>query len=65
MFTGHGFKELGNKLVQDTRLVSGVGIALRLGQMARIELNYCFPVWFQDTDSVVKGVQFGIGVQFL
>lgn len=61
----NSLKELGDKIVQDTRLVTGVGIALRLGQMARVELNYCFPVWFQDSDNVVKGVQFGIGVQFL
>lgn len=61
----HNVKELADKIVQDTRLVTGVGVALRLGQMARVELNYCFPVWFQDTDSFVKGVQFGIGVQFL
>ncbi|XP_075209779.1 sorting and assembly machinery component 50 homolog [Lycorma delicatula] len=48
-----------------TRMAYGAGIAMRIGQMARIELNYVIPVYFQETDSTSKGVQFGIGLHFL
>lgn len=43
----------------------GIGMALRLGQMARVELNYCIPVFFQRGDQINSGVQFGIGMHFL
>lgn len=58
-------RELLLSMTENSRLVYGVGLAVRLGQIARIELNYCIPVLFKETDSVVRGVQFGIGVQFL
>lgn len=50
---------------QNVRIAYGVGLAIRLGQMARVEINYCFPKQFDPNDSRQQGVQFGIGVQFL
>lgn len=50
---------------QNLRLSIGLGLALRLGKMARVELNYCFPVKKQKGDVDNPGVQFGIGVMFL
>lgn len=47
------------------RTAVGLGIVLRLGTMARAELNYCFPLKKDDSDGEVDGVQFGIGVEFL
>jgi len=80
LFRLHSFVNLGNvgvidgdgddralleKATENIRIAYGVGIAIRLGQMARIEINYCFPHAFERTDSPQPGVQFGIGVQFL
>ncbi|KAB0791180.1 hypothetical protein PPYR_02980 [Photinus pyralis] len=53
------------KVKTNIRVAYGIGLAMRLGQMARIEINYCFPHSFQETDLSQPGVQFGIGVQFL
>ncbi|XP_069685589.1 sorting and assembly machinery component 50 homolog isoform X1 [Periplaneta americana] len=47
------------------RLAYGIGVAVRLGQMARVELNYCMPVLFRREDQPHPGVQFGIGMHFL
>lgn len=43
----------------------GLGLALKLGGVARIELNYCIPVTASRTDKVTSGLQFGVGVNFL
>lgn len=53
------------KVKTNIRVAYGIGVAMRLGQMARIEINYCFPYSFQETDLSQPGVQFGIGVHFL
>ncbi|XP_071441957.1 sorting and assembly machinery component 50 homolog A [Hetaerina americana] len=50
---------------QNIRLAYGIGIALRLGQIARVELNYCVPVLAQKYDHVCPGVQLGVGLSFL
>jgi len=47
------------------RLVSGLGLAMRIGQVARIELNYCVPLKSESSDATVEGFQFGVGVDFL
>lgn len=52
-------------LTTDIRIAYGVGICLRIGQMARLELNYCVPLSFQKGDQLTNGVQFGIGASFL
>ena len=46
------------KLLADrVRLSYGMGLMLRLGSAARVELNYCVPVWAQRGDRPVHGVQ--------
>ncbi|KAJ9586575.1 hypothetical protein L9F63_028382, partial [Diploptera punctata] len=52
-------------LSRTTRLAYGIGLAVRLGQMARIELNYCIPAHYRKGDQTNAGVQFGIGFEFL
>lgn len=68
-FRVHGFATLGNVnawTVDTARCSIGAGLAFRIGQRARIELNYCRPVWKQPNDAVQKeGFQFGIGYEFL
>lgn len=54
-----------NKQQEEMRLAVGLGIAVKLGSMARAELNYCFPLKAGGTDGKVEGVQFGIGIDFL
>lgn len=43
----------------------GMGIAVKLAERARIELNYCIPIRKQNTDKVHNGFQFGIGYEFV
>ncbi|PVD33657.1 hypothetical protein C0Q70_04915 [Pomacea canaliculata] len=47
------------------RWACGGGIVLRLGRVARMELNYVVPMAVQQGDSVNPGLQFGIGLSFL
>ncbi|KAL1123130.1 hypothetical protein AAG570_002218, partial [Ranatra chinensis] len=76
LFRSHLFINVGNigdyelnNMVEEQknslRLAWGIGIAFRLGSMARIELNYCFPKMFADSDVLVSGIQMGVGLDFL
>lgn len=65
MFTVDNIEETLNELRENIRIAYGLGVAVRIGQMARIELNYCIPLAYQRGDHVHPGVQFGIGLQFL
>lgn len=58
-------KSLLDRLQYNMRISYGLGVALRLGNLARIELNYCFPYQYDKTDQIQPGVQFGFGVHFL
>jgi len=51
--------------VQNFRLTYGIGIGMKLGGIARIELNYCVPMRTQRGDRPAPGFQFGVGVDFL
>jgi hypothetical protein len=51
-------------LMRTVRMAYGIGVALRLGQMDRTELNYCIPVLYRREDHTNPGVQFVIGVHF-
>ena len=51
--------------MQNFRLVYGLGLAFKLGGIARVELNYCVPLRTQKTDKPSPGLQFGVGVDFL
>jgi len=52
-------------LTQNFRLSYGLGLAVKLGGIARVELNYCIPVKSSRGDKVNPGLQFGVGVNFL
>ncbi|KAK7098539.1 sorting and assembly machinery component 50 homolog A-like isoform X2 [Littorina saxatilis] len=54
-------KDMGN----DIRWACGWGIVLRMGRVARMELNYVVPMAVKQGDSVNPGLQFGIGLSFL
>ena len=51
--------------IRNFRLSYGAGLAIRLGGIARIELNYCVPIRAQAGDKVAPGLQLGVGVSFL
>ncbi|XP_070976611.1 sorting and assembly machinery component 50 homolog A-like [Oncorhynchus clarkii lewisi] len=53
------------KLAECIRWSYGAGIVLRLGNIARLELNYCIPTGVQSGDRICNGFQFGAGVRFL
>ncbi|XP_071831955.1 sorting and assembly machinery component 50 homolog [Apostichopus japonicus] len=53
------------KLQENVRWSYGAGMLLRIGRVARFELNYCIPKAAQPTDSIVSGLQFRVGVSFL
>lgn len=43
----------------------GVGMALRMGERARIEFNYCEPLTKKNSQYFKQGFQFGIGFDFI
>ncbi|XP_071809301.1 sorting and assembly machinery component 50 homolog B-like [Asterias amurensis] len=53
------------QLRENFRWSYGAGIILRLGRIARFELNYVIPKTAQPMDSVNAGLQFGVGLSFL
>jgi outer membrane protein insertion porin family len=64
-FQGDEIKGSLENLVAGYRAAYGLGLAIRLGQIARIEINYCWPLRFSSVDKVVRGMQLGIGVEFI
>lgn len=54
-----------NELNLQPRYTVGAGITAKLGQIAQLELNYCWPVSRHPYDKQVPGVQFGVGVDFV
>lgn len=50
---------------ENIRSAYGIGLAVKLAERARIELNYCVPLQKQATDKAVNGFQFGIGYEFV
>nr|CAD7576613.1 unnamed protein product [Timema californicum] len=75
-FRFHAFYNMGNaKNIGVSRRASencmqissayGAGVAIRLGQMARVEFNYCIPVSIRKGDVSYPGLQFGIGLEYL
>ncbi|XP_062374137.1 sorting and assembly machinery component 50 homolog B [Sardina pilchardus] len=62
---GEGPRAHLQKLAECIRWSYGAGIVLRLGNIARLELNYCIPMGVQNGDRICDGVQFGAGIRFL
>ena len=52
-------------LIKDMRLSYGAGLAMNLGDIARVELNYCIPLLLQRGDRPNHGLQFGLAATFL
>lgn len=50
---------------QNLRIAAGLGFVLKLGNMARIELNLVYPVKAGESDNPVTGLQIGVGGDFL
>lgn len=68
LFRTHLFYNVGDCKVFSTetlRTAAGIGLAIRLGERARIEFNYCYPLNKQSGDKPQKGFQFGIGYEFI
>uniref|UniRef100_A0A4W4H1N5 POTRA domain-containing protein n=1 Tax=Electrophorus electricus TaxID=8005 RepID=A0A4W4H1N5_ELEEL len=62
---GEGPRAHLSRLAECIRWSYGAGIVLRLGNIARLELNYCIPMGVQSGDRICDGVQFGAGIRFL
>ncbi|CAB1345765.1 unnamed protein product [Coregonus sp. 'balchen'] len=62
---GEGPRAHLQKLAECIRWSYGAGLVLRLGNIARLELNYCIPMGVQSGDRICDGVQFGAGIRFL
>ncbi|XP_030631038.1 sorting and assembly machinery component 50 homolog B [Chanos chanos] len=62
---GEGPRAHLQKLAECIRWSYGAGIVLKLGNIARLELNYCIPMGVQSGDRICDGVQFGAGIRFL
>ena len=54
-----------DEAINNFRLSYGIGLALKLGGIARVELNYCIPIRAQRGDRPAPGLQLGVGVSFL
>ncbi|KAF4802484.1 Sorting and assembly machinery component 50 like protein [Turdus rufiventris] len=65
LLVGEGPRAHLQRLAECIRWSYGAGIVLRLGNIARLELNYCFPMGVQAGDRICDGVQFGAGIRFL
>jgi len=59
-----GFPKRVSELLSTTRLSYGIGLCAHLGNVARMELNYVWPVRSSRGDGVAPGLQFGVGVSF-
>eukprot|EP00123_Amoebidium_parasiticum_P017925 comp24033_c0_seq1/m.43021 comp24033_c0_seq1/g.43021 ORF comp24033_c0_seq1/g.43021 comp24033_c0_seq1/m.43021 type:complete len:444 (-) comp24033_c0_seq1:504-1835(-) len=63
----HGLSPVDNirqLLSAPPRTSAGVGLLLSLG-VARLEVNYCWPLSAQPTDARRQGLQIGLGMDFL
>lgn len=65
MHLAEDFAQSFQTMMTDFRASYGAGIAIRLGQIARVEINYCWPYKFCKGDRLAPGVQLGLGVDFL
>ena len=57
-------KDNARQLVAGTRVSAGMGLALNLGGVARVELNYCLPLKAQASDRF-GGVAFVLRLIFV
>ena len=64
MFAANDYKENMKIFKENVRCAVGGGIAMKLGNIARVELNLVMPLLFVRSD-VLQQFQFGIGLQYL
>uniref|UniRef100_A0A915I9M8 Bacterial surface antigen (D15) domain-containing protein n=1 Tax=Romanomermis culicivorax TaxID=13658 RepID=A0A915I9M8_ROMCU len=53
------------ELLQEPRASLGLGLAIKVSRLVRLEFNYCRPVFYRETDKTRHGFQFGIGLIFV
>ncbi|OXU26423.1 hypothetical protein TSAR_013800, partial [Trichomalopsis sarcophagae] len=61
---GGSYEENLRVLTENVRCTAGCGIAMKLGNIARVELNFCLPFKYLRSD-VQQQIQLGLGVQYL
>lgn len=67
----HGFLNAGSlsddirQLTKNIRCSYGLGLIFAFGQNIRLELNYSMPLLNQINDKLHKGIQFGIGMNYI
>ncbi|CAO3585383.1 unnamed protein product [Absidia cylindrospora] len=62
--TGTSTQDTARSLMQSPSVAVGLGLIYR-HSIARLELNYCVPLTAARGDQVHRGLQFGIGLNFL
>lgn len=61
---GTSLQDSAKSLIQSPSIAAGFGLVYR-HSIARIELNYCIPLTAARGDQVKRGLQLGIGLDFL
>jgi len=61
---GDDYQHLVASLLERRRWAAGAGLVIRIGQIARLEMNYCIPMGVESGDRVCHGLQFGLGVVY-
>lgn len=64
LFAANDYKENMKIFKENVRCAVGGGIAMKLGNIARVELNLVMPLLFVRSD-VLQQFQFGLGLQYL
>ncbi|XP_014281202.1 sorting and assembly machinery component 50 homolog B isoform X2 [Halyomorpha halys] len=64
-FDFSGFKSFLEDQKNNLRFALGLGFVLKLGNMARLELNLVYPWKVGESDNPVTGLQIGVGGDFL
>lgn len=69
----HGFLNAGNindkidlqMFQQNVRLSAGVGLVMSFGNKVRLEFSYCIPLRSDANDKSQRGLQYGIGIDYI
>lgn len=58
------YQQLLANLWERRRWAVGAGLVIRIGQVARLEVNYCVPGGVESGDRACHGLQFGLGITY-
>ncbi|KAJ6223663.1 hypothetical protein RDWZM_002208 [Blomia tropicalis] len=69
----HGFLNAGNindkidlqMFQQNVRLSAGIGLVMSFGNKVRLEFSYCIPLRSDANDKSQRGLQYGIGIDYI